>query len=250
MTDVVQFTEFQKGTLVLKDFGGFVEEVLGTGLEAQKAPEGFPELPARLEVTPKLKAALEALPGLFARIQPERRRALDSSEIKDLGDELVAIKEILTVLGQREEDVKEYVRNHQDAVAEQEGRAFAKDVTVAGNVIQEATPRDAKGHYLLATPGNPEVTPVPGTTVKLANQYSSGKLKTDLEALTRLHEAGEIDRKTYLAVSEERRVVNARKLQDHVLKTGRVDLLAAVSSRGLPSSAMYVRGIPRTPKKN
>lgn len=247
---LVKFTDFQKTTLVLKDFGDFVQEALGTALEAQKAPEGFPELPARLEVTPSLKAALEALPALFARIQPERRRPLDSAEVADLGAELVAIKEILTVLGQREEDIKEYVRNHQDTVAEQEGRAFAKDVTVAGNVVQEATPRDAKGHYLLATPGNPEVTTVPGTTVKLANQYSSGKLKTDLEALTRQYEAGEIDRKTYLAVTEARRVVNAEKLRDHVLKTGRVDLIAAVSSRGLPSSAMYVRGIPRTPKKN
>jgi hypothetical protein len=240
-----RFTSSQKLVLSAKSLTGLAEEVLGDELAAPKAPQTFPALPKQLEVTPSLRSALDRLPALFARIQPTSRRALDTGEVKEIGEELIAIREILTVLGQREDDIKEYFRNHQDVQAEHDGRAIREDVTIRGLVVQSATPRDPKGHYLLATAGEPEETEIPGTTARISNQFTSGKLSTDLEAITRAYEAGEIDRPTYLKVTVAKRVVDGEKLKAHALKTGDLSLLSRTVRRGASSAAMYVRGISK-----
>lgn len=249
MTALVRtFTDSKRLELSAAAFPAFVQQVLDADLSAEQAPESFPELPGELAGLKELESALAVLPQLINKVAPERRRVLDRQELKDLGAELVAIADILAVLGQRDQNIRETFRVHQDAKAEEEGRAFPHDVTRGGRLIHKATPRDAKGHYLLAAPQEPEVTKIPDTVVEISNQYTSGRLTTNLEALTALHEAGEIDRKTYLAISTEKRVVDPEKLRAHTLRTGDASLLAKISKRGLPSSSLNIRGLNKLPK--
>lgn len=246
---VRQFTPSKTLELKAAAFPQFVEDVLAADLTAAKAPESFPGLPDELAATKELGEALAALPALFNKIHPTTRRAFDAKELEAVGAELVAIRDVLDVLGQREEDIKEFFRTHQDVHAEQQGRAFPHDVVRNGNLLHKATPRDAKGHYLLAKPQEPEVTKIPNTVVEISNQYTSGKLATNFEALTLLHEQGGLDRKTYLAISTAKRVVDPEKLRAYTIQSGDASLLAHISKRGLPSSSLTVRGLTKLPKK-
>lgn len=246
MTALVRtFGRSMKLSLQAKPLAEFAEEILGDQMAAVPAGTEFPKPPKEIELTPEVRKALKALPALFGQVQPQHRRKLDENEIQAIGEEYANIQTLLKLIGQREADIKEYVRTHQDVEAEEQGRAFAKEVRRNGNVVAEATPRDAKGHYLLAKPKDPQKTEVPGGPLAFVNQYTSGKLTTDLEQLTRDYEAGELSREDYLAVTVAKRVVDPERLKKHVLKTGMVELMARVSKRGRASSAMNFRGLTK-----
>lgn len=239
------FSRSMKLSLQAKPLTEFAEEVLGDTIETAPAATEFPKMPKEIELTPEVRKALKALPALFGQVQPQHRRKLDENEIQAIGEEYANIQTLLKLIGQREEDIKEIVRTHQDVEAEEQGRAFPKQIRRGQVVIAEATPRDAKGHYLLAKPKDPVKTEVPGGPLAFVNQFTSGRLRTDLEQLTRDYEAGELDRETYMAVTVTRRVVDGEKLKKHVLKTGMVELMARVSQRGRASSSMNFRGLTK-----
>lgn len=243
---VRSFSRTQKVALkALPTMEAFTDEVLGTELAAPPAPADFPAIPKPLTITEAVKKSMKAIPAVFGRVQPTSRRKLDDGELLVIGAEYLHLVEILKPFAKRAEDIKEMIRVHQEMVAEEEGRAFPKDVVRGGKIVAKATPRDAKGHYILATSGNPETTPIPDTTFEFSNQYTSGKLVTDLENLTREYEAGNLPEAVYKAISSTKRVIDAEKLRSYVLRTGDASILKRISSRGRASSAMNLRGLKK-----
>lgn len=217
---------------------GYIPQEPGTG--------DFPKIPAPLEANADTRKAFSTLGRLFNKVIVTSRRRMNEAELAELGAELADIQRVSKLLTAREEQIKEYARTHQDVVAEENGLAFPADVVRNGLKVVSATPRDTKGHYLLAAPQNPEVTEIPGSNgLKFSNQYSSGRSIEDLAYVTRAYEAGEIDEKTYLACTKVVRVPDAAKIRAHALKTGDTSLLAKVVKKGRASASMYLRGLKK-----
>jgi hypothetical protein len=245
MTTLVSITRSQK--LALKDapLSEVAETLLG-GVPVVEAPTDFPELPAPLEATAATRKSFGTLGKIFNKVIMVTRRRMTEAELADLGAEYEDIKNVSALLENRAEQIKEYVRTHQDVEAEEQGLAFPKDVVRNGNILARATERDAKGHYLLAAPKNPSVTEIPGTNgVKFSNQYSSGRTSEDLAYITRAFEAGEIDEAMYKACTRVVRVPDAKKISEYVVKTGDTSLLSKIVKRGRPSTALYLRGLKK-----
>jgi hypothetical protein len=217
---------------------GFIPEETGTS--------DFPKIPAPLEANADTRKAFSTLGRIFNGVIVTTRRRLNAAELADLGAELADIQRVSKLLKEREDQIKEYARTHQDVVAEESGLAFPADVVRNGKTVATATPRTSNGHYLLAAPQNPEVTEIPGTNgLKFSNQYSSGRSIEDLGYVTRAYEAGEIDEKTYLACTKVVRIPDAAKIRAHALKTGDTSLLAKVVKKGRASASMYLRGLKK-----
>jgi hypothetical protein len=222
------------------------EELLPGGVTVADAPDSFPELPAPLEAKADTRKAFANLHKIFNKVVMVTRRVLTEPEMAELGAEYRDIQEVKKLIGERESQIKEYVRTHQDVAAEETGQAFPKDVYRNGNLIAHATPRDANGHYLLAAPKVPSVTEIPGTNgLKFSNQFSSGKTTINLGKIDEAYAAGNMDEETYKAVTRLVRVPDAEKLREHALKTGDTSLLATVVSKGRPSASMYLRGLKK-----
>lgn len=245
MTTALVLTRSQK--LALKDapLTEVTEALLGYVPEADSKND-FPELPKPLEANDDVRQALSKLSGNFNQVILTERRSLGEEELAVIGDEYANLQKVLELLKNRGEQVKEIIRTHQDVAAEERGVAFPKDVVRNGETIVRATPRDDKGHYILAAPKEPEVTEIPGTNgLKFSNQYSTGKAVVDLDYITRAWEAGEIDEKTYLQCTKVVRVPDAQKIRAYALKTGDTSILKKVVSQGRARCSMFLRGLKK-----
>lgn len=206
------------------------------------APQAFPAVPAHREITAAQAEALIALPSVFGTVQPTERRALTDDEVSALYKERQVLKTLGDLLSGREEDIKTLIRHHMDVSAEERGVAVPKAVVRDGQVVVEATPRDASGHYILCAPKAPERCPIPGTSEDWSREYRSGKVEIDLGALERLHEEGVVSREDYLAFTREVRVIDKAKVMEAIAKKPeRLGLLAKISKRGLPGTSLFVR---------
>lgn len=245
MTALVPVTRNQR--IVLKDatIDKVAEELLGA-IPQDAAPAEFPELPVPLTASKEIRDALRTLSQTFNGVTVTERRTLTEDEIAAIGKEYEALQKVLKLIGEREEQVKEIVRTHQDVDAEEKGLAHPKDVVLNGNVVAKATERDAKGHYILAAKGSPQETEIPGTTVKFSNQFTSGRVTKDLGAIERAYLVGEIDEKAYRACTVVKRVPDADKVKQYVLRTGDTEMLARIVKRGRNSSSMYLRALKKS----
>jgi hypothetical protein len=245
MTALALISRSQK--LALKDapLATVAEQLLDGGIPVEEAPSNFPKLPDPLEVTAATRKSFGILGKLFNQVIMTSRRSLAEKELADLGAEYEGLKDVEKLVGERVDQIKEYIRTHQDCVAEEAGLAFPKDVIRNGNVIAHATPRDANGHYLLAAPKDPNDTVIPGLNKRFSNQFSSGQTKQDLAYITRAFEAGEIDETAYKACTRVVRMPDAHKVSEYVMKTGNVSLLSKIVKRGRPSTSMYLRGLKK-----
>lgn len=212
-----------------------------TVIPIEEAPEDLPEVPEPLEAGDEIRKALKTLSATFNKAIVEERRTLTNEELASLGTELEAIQKVAKLLAKREEIVKENARTHQDVAAEEAGIAFPKDVFHNGNLVAKATPRDAKGHYILAEKGKPNVTDIPGTLLRFSNQFSSGRTSENLARLVEDYENGEISEDVWKQLTEVRRVPTVEKVKAYVLKTGETWPLARVFKKGRDSMAMYLR---------
>lgn len=244
MTTLVPVTRSQR--LVLKDapIDKVAEELLGA-VPQDEAPAEFPELPVPLTASKEIRDALRTLSQTFNGVIVTDRRTLTEDEVAAIGKEYEALQQVIKLIGEREEQVKEIVRTHQDVEAEEKGLAFPKDVTLNGNVVAQATERDAKGHYILATKGSPQVTEIPGSTMKFSNQFTSGRLTKDLAWIERAYLAGEIDEETYKACTVVKRVPDADKVKAHALRTCDTSVLANIVKRARNYSSMNFRPLKK-----
>jgi hypothetical protein len=242
-TELVPISRSQK--LVLKEKP--LKEVAETlaVIPLAEAAESFPPVPEPLEATKEVRDALKTLSQLFNKVTIEDRRTMTEEELALAGPELEAIQKVKKLLDLREGALKEYARIHQDVEAEEAGIAFPKDVYHNGNLVAHATPRDAHGHYLLAVKGESRDTPIPGTTLRFANQFVSGKVTESLSAIVEAYDKGEISEAVWKQMTEVRRVPTVEKVKAYVLKTGETWPLAKIYKRGRDSASMYLRAIKR-----
>lgn len=242
--ELVPVSRTQK--LQLKDASlAEVTSALST-IPVEDAPSDFPAMPEPITASKEVRDALNTLSKTFQSVAPDTRRTLTVEETAAIGAEYEALQKALTVLKNREDAIKEIVRTHQDVEAEEKGLAFPKDVIHNGNLVARATERDAKGHYILASKGSPQVTEIPGSTAKFANQFSSGRTTENLAAIQEMFDNGEIDEAAYKAMTVVKRVPDAAKIRAYVLKTGKVSILSRIVKRGRNSSALYLRGLKKS----
>lgn len=245
MTELVPVSRSTKLALKEAPLKEVAETLLGELPVDKEAPQDFPKLPDALTATAEIRAALKTLSTTFNKTVVTERRTMTTEEVAAIGVEYEAIQRVAKLLEERAEQIKEIVRTHQDVEAEEQGLAFPKDVVHNGTVVAPATPRDAKGHYLLAAKGAPRDTQVPGTTLKFSAQFTSGRSKTDLDEIQRMYEAGEIDETEYKAMTVVRRVPDEAKVKTYVLKSGRVDILGRIVKKGRDGTALYLRSLKK-----
>jgi hypothetical protein len=244
MTTLVPLTRSQKLALADKPLKDVATELLGE-IPQEEAGTDFPGLPKALTATAEIRSALKVLSSTFNKVTVAERRTMKPEEIGSIGVEMEAIKAVGKLLGEREEALKEYVKTHQDVEAEEQGRAFPKDVVRGGKTIAEATSRDKDGHYILAAKGEAVDTEIPGTTLRFSMQLSSGRTTENLGAIAEMFENGEIDEAAYKAMTVVRRVPTAEKVRAYVLKTGRTDILGKIVKKGRDGSALYLRALKK-----
>jgi len=244
VTALVPVTRNQKVALKGAPIDKVAEELLGA-IPQDDAPRDFPELPVPLTASKEIKDALRTLSQTFNGVVVTKRRALTEEETSSIGKEYEALQKVIKLIAEREEQVKEIIRTHQDVEAEQKGLAFAKDVVLNGNVVAKATERDKNGHYILASKGSPQETEIPGTTLKFSNQFTSGRVTKNLGAIDEAYLNGEIDEKTYHACTVVKRVPDADKIRQYVLRTGDTSMLARIVKRGRNGCSMYLRALTK-----
>lgn len=207
---------------------------------AEAAP--FPELPSPVAMTPEATDALQRLPRMFGTLSLTRRRRLTPRELDGLMAEVAVISHVTGVLGPRLEEIKEIIRVHIDKHAEYEGAAVPADILGPdGAVSTPATPRDQKGHYLLARPK--DGYQVPAGPMAWTQEYRAGTVTPSGEELLAAYEKGTITRAEYLGFTREARVFdedNAKKFIRRNPARG-LTILRLITRRTAPSSALAVR---------
>jgi hypothetical protein len=210
----------------------------------------FPAPAPTLVITDDDRAALMALPEVFGKVQPTERRALSPEEVKAAYDEHEVLKTIETLIASRRDAIKTTVKHHFDVMAEEENRAVPKPVIKRGTneVVVEASPRDADGHYVLGKKGEPERWPIPGTNMAWSREFRGGLTSLSGARLKELYEAGEVSKEDYYAFTKEQRVFDEEKARASLAKNPRLyDLLVRITTRGGVGSSIWVR--KNTPPK-
>lgn len=210
--------------------------------DEEQAVVPFPGAPKPVVITDDHRKALAEIGDVFGLVQPEKRRALTLKEREQVYREQQVLKVVLELMATRQEDLKEIVRNDMDVTAEKKGVAHPNDTTE-----DQATERDDKGHYILAKPQQPERLHIPGTNQEWSREFRSGGIgiAANLGTVEQMVEDGEISRKAYLAVSEERRVWSEGKamlalakpdLRDDVIK-----IVRAMTFVKKPGTSLFTR---------
>lgn len=169
-------------------------------------PEGaVPDLrpPVPPKLTDEQKAALERLPEVYGKVVLTSIRKLTAKEAAALVEERGVIDAIIGVLEKRKsESIREVLSNHMDMILTDEEKEQAR--------------HDAKGHWAVK-----HEDPVDGTGKKIQRSVSGGKPRLTVAHVNTLHEAGVIDRKTYLAITrkpDEPRVLDESGLHRAIQK--------------------------------
>jgi hypothetical protein len=238
-----------KGRLVLKKDSWTLKEVAEAvvdpldieALGAETAP--FPPVPKEVVLTDLDKNALGALPGLFGKVNMTERRALTDDEISAVKIEQDVVRQVLAVIAERDEVIKEMVRHTMDVRAEEAGIAVPKPVKAGnGAVIVPATQRDRAGHYILASKGNPERLSIPKTNKEFSREFKAGTLSISGADLDAMFKDGKVSREDYLSMTVERRVFDEDKTRKAITdKPERMALIRAISHRSGASTALFVR---------
>jgi hypothetical protein len=202
----------------------------------------FPALPKKVELTERQRTSLGLVARLFGSFSLDRRRSLLPEELEDLAVEADTLADLEGVLKDRREEIKEIIRVHMDVDAEERGVAVPRPkLGPAGGKVVEATPRDRKGHYLLAGPGTAWEVHVGGFRQGWQQRFTSGSVALSEAALDELYEAGIIDRPEYLACTSQRRSLDEAKLHVFIRKNPvrGLGILRRITRRGPANSALY-----------
>lgn len=241
---VIATTDSLRGVVAKATSVAGVAEALGVHAspEVRKTKADWPE---QIEMTDEAKAALDALPSVFNQVAPDGPRVLTDEELVALYGEQQILRVAMTPLKERDDVIKEIVRHHMDLVAEEANLAVPKDIVRDGQVIAPASPRDAHGHYVIASKGKPERVRIPETNQAWSREYREGRINFADAAtdLLDLYEAGQISREEYLAFTRETRVFDETKAMDALRKDPEryVPILARIARRGTDGTSLFVR---------
>ena len=208
-------------------------EMVAGPVPAVPKDQAFPPAAPAVKFTDPLRAALKALPLVFGKVVPTEPRKLEQAELAALTEEAVTIDRLTTELGKRRNAISEAIRAHQDHQAREAGLVTDETLRVADGV--------AKGHYLVATPGSPFSTEVPGFADSWQQRYVKGGTDIKGTAIEDLFHSGTIDRKTYLSCTATVRVYSPMKMAEYIRKNpiDGLKLLARITVRKAPSASLY-----------
>jgi hypothetical protein len=202
-------------------------EKLNPPVPVLPADEPAPKPAKIVTVSDTLKRALRAIPAAFGSVQPTESRKLEAAELKALTDEAVAIREVTTPLGERLKAISEVIRHHMDHCPQD-----------AENYERIAR-GEAKGHLLLAAPGEPYEVAVEGYDDAWQQRYIAGKPSVVGAEVDSLYKDGTITREEFLSCTS---VEAARFYDEHKLAR----FIKRNPERGLQILAMITHRAPAT----
>jgi hypothetical protein len=154
-------------------------------------------------VSGELMLAIEEIPNVFGKVKPPAsRRVLNNAELAKLRAEKVQIDLAMKALKLRKDEIHSMVSVHFDVVAEEQK-----------GIDPKKTPKNEKGHYLLASPGNPERADIKDGGKYFTREKAKDKVEWSMDALLSLLENGEITRAEFLAVTSTERVIDLDKIK-------------------------------------
>ncbi len=173
-----------------------------------------PTRPEAAEVAPVTDADIERAAAmlmrakaLYGKVAPTDERELTGQELQALLRERNAIDELKNSIkafeARKSGSLRQTVLIHMDRLAERTGQVVPEG--------EDATPRDASGHYLKEMKVR-----VPDTDQAFSWELSGGKADVDPARLLAAYEAGHITRVQYLSVTREARVYDPRKALDAI----------------------------------
>lgn len=160
-------------------------------------------------VTDSLMKAIAVIPDVFGKVKPRGRRQLTKGELADLKAEKVEVDEAIKALEARKKEIHKMVSVHFDVVAEKLKRT------------DETTPQNKDGHYILASPGNPETALVPESDKHFTREKAKDTVTYSFSKLLELYESGEITRTDFLAFTSPARVIDEAKIKAALISKGR-----------------------------
>ncbi|GAA1978812.1 hypothetical protein [Kitasatospora viridis] len=178
---------------------------LVTTTPAAPAKPTVSKMPAVTKVPDDLAQALGQVPAVFKCVAPATRRALRATELKRLLEEKRTLDAVQTAVERRRKEISEIVSTHFDVVSENTGTAT------------DLTPRDGKGHYRTAQPGDREEQLIDGTGMMWTRE-ATADTNTPSQALLEQGLAdGTISRADYLAVTAPSRVLDEDRFRRFLL---------------------------------
>jgi hypothetical protein len=170
--------QVMSGKITLSDLLASVAEVPDKEVADKKPP-----VPPAL--SEKVLEALKRLPEVYGQVVVTVDRKLTPKELATITEERDLISVVLDPLKKRkDESIREVLANHFDNILTDEQK--------------EAARKDAKGHFAIK-----QHVSVEGLGRKVQRSVSGGKPKLSIAHIEALHKAGQIDRKTYLAITKK-----------------------------------------------
>jgi hypothetical protein len=154
-------------------------------------------------VTGELMLAIEEIPKVFGKVKPPAsRRLLNNTELAKLRIEKIQIDTAMKALTARKNEIHTMVSVHFDVVAEEHKK-----------IDPEKTPKSAKGHYLIASPGNPERADIKDGLKHFTREKAKDTVEWSMDALLDLLESGKITRAEFRAITSTQHVIDLDKIK-------------------------------------
>ncbi len=183
-------------------------------------------------VTQELTDAIALLPQVLCSVAPASWRPLNGAERARLAAEKRTIDQVKSTLEKRIKEIADLVHMDADATAKQAG------------IVNEDTPRDDKGHYVIARPQAPETLPGDDLS-EWSREYRPGKRIPAHDRAKKHLTDGVITRADYMAVTVQERRVDLAKI-DALINCAD----EATKARGLRLQALLVDDTPPTTSIN
>lgn len=206
--------------------GTLTLSALAKAIAPKAAPATPPAtVPLPREISATQREAIERMPEVYGRVNPNSRRELEAAEIEDLIVERTTLDTVKKTAEARLADITTIAHNHLDVVIE---RTVPED---------QRPPIDEKGHYIQAGRFG-----VPGQDKEFSREIREGSASLDTSALEALVESGDLTRKEYLSMTRQVRVVDEALVMLAVRKNpSLVKALAKATRPGTTGTSMYVR---------
>lgn len=195
-------------------------------------PDSVPPIdktpPVPMKLSEEVLAAIKRLPEVFGKVVVHTDRRLTAPELEAIVQERTTIDLVEKALKKRkEESIREVLANHMDHLVD--------------NDPEHPTRMDRNGHY---APYETQELSVDGTGMKVQRYATGGKPNLTIAHVEALHEAGQIDRPTYLAITkkpEVPRVLDEVGLHRAIQKNPSLFFLLATKAEAtLPSTTVKV----------
>jgi hypothetical protein len=178
-------------------------------------------------ITQDHRDAIATLESVYGTVAPESRRTLDTQELAALHEERSVLKTVETMAKDRGNQIRTYILNHADILAEQDG-------------LDKTAAREKDGHYAAA-----RRIPIDNTTSDWSVEPRDGAASLDVNILKALADSDEADgfsHDDYIAMTKQTRVFDETKAMKVLAdRPELVEVIKRATVRGKPSVTVTVR---------